>query len=174
MVDCRRVLFSSRASLVLVPAFSYVQLCTLRHLIRNMAHLFYWFCFDFKFMLFCSLDFDLGVHAGYMIHVFQNVDARPPTSESPPHTHTQGLWYKHCCLGSTPYLLNQISWVILRDLLLEVTNWCLYVLSVGTHWFKPIGLIWGQLGQALSMSGDILDCHICCYWHLMIIGQKQW
>lgn len=54
--------------------------------------------------------------------------------------------------------------VTLRDLLLQVTNEWLCVLNIDTHWFKPVGLRWGQLGQALAMPGDIL-IHICCYWH---------
>lgn len=47
-----------------------------------MAHLFNWFCFGFKFILPAALIFDLGMHPGCKINVFQSVDFRPPTSES--------------------------------------------------------------------------------------------
>lgn len=80
---------------------------------------------------------------------------------TPDHPHQnppQGICYKHCCLGSTPYLLTQISWSYTQES--TSTSEC-----IDTHWFKPVGLRWGQLGQALAMSGDILIHQICWYWH---------
>lgn len=144
MVDCRWVLSCSAASLVLVPAFSHVQFCTFKHLIPSMPHflsgsaLISSFCFLQPWFL-----------TWVCMQTTRSLNFRPPTSESP-----QGVCYKHWVPPIPPE--SNILSVRLKDLpLLQSAGWCLCVLGVDTHSFKPVGLRHGQFYPSLGVSGNV-------------------
>lgn len=151
MVDCRWVLSCSTASLVLVPAFSHVQFCTLKHLIHSVPHLL---TGSALISSFCFLQ------PWFLTWVcMQTTRSLFFIMWTPDHPHQNP--HREFATSITAWVPpippeSNILRVRLRDLpLLQSVGWWLCVLGVDTHSFKPVGLRHGQLYPSLGVSGNV-------------------
>lgn len=109
----------------------------------HMAHLFYWACFGFKLWLSVALIFDLAMHPGCMINVFQSVNLRPPTSESP------GSLLQAQLLGFHPRLLNQNTLGVGSGISLSTSFWMMLMCT--QSWNSKMEIGGSQLGPVVSL-----------------------
>lgn len=152
MVDCRWVLSCSTASLVLVPAFSHVQFCALKHLIHSMPHLLTGSALisSFCFLQPWFLTWVCMQTTRSLLFIMWTQD-HPHQNPLKAFATSIATW-----VPPTPPESNILR-VRLRDLpLLQSTKWCLCVLTRCRY--SLIQTSRSQAWTAMYISGGIWQC----------------